>query len=346
MLTSRPFERVSIFVVPQSPLVFLLCHIVVSLYVDDIIVTGSNMEKIETFKEEMKSEFEMTDLGELSYFLGMEVKQNEEGIFLSQENYAQKLLKKFGMQDCKSLSTPLTPHGKTEEGLEKKLEDVTKYLSMIGGMLYLCASRPDIMYASSYLSRYMASPLKQHFQEAKRVLRYIKGTLTYGIHFKRVEEPELVGFSDSDWGGSVEDKKSTSGYVFTIGSSAFCWNSSKQKTVAQSTAEAEYIAVCSAANQAIWLQRLVNEIGFKAEKGVRIFCDNKSAIAIGKNPVQHRRTKHIDIKYHFVREAEQNGKIKLEYCPGEFQVADILMKPLITARFEVLREELGVTMKP
>ncbi|KAG7640275.1 Zinc finger CCHC-type superfamily [Arabidopsis suecica] len=289
--------------------------LVVSLYVDDIIVTGSNVKEIERFKEEMKNEFEMTDLGELSYFLGMEVNQDDEGIFLSQENYAKKLLKKFGMQECKSVSTPLTPHGKTEEVLSEKLEDVTMYRSMIGGMLYLCASRPDIMYASSYLSRYMTSPLKQHLQEAKRVLRYVKGTLTYGIHFKRVEKPELVGFSDSDWAGSVEDKKSTSGYVFTIGSGAFCWNSSKQKTVAQSTAEAEYIAVCSAANQAIWLQRLVNEIGFKAEKGIRIFCDNKSAIAIGKNPVQHRRTKHIDIKYHFVREAEQTGKIKLEYCP-------------------------------
>lgn len=196
--------------------------LVVSLYVDDIIVTGSNMEKIEQFKKEMKSEFEMTDLGELNYFLGMEVIQNEDGIFLSQEKYAKKLLKKFGMQDCKSLSTPLTPHDKKEEVLNEKLEDVTKYRSMIGGILYLCASRPYIMYASSYLSRYMTSPLKQHLQEAQRVLRYVKGTLTYGIHFKRVEEPELVGFSDSDWGGSVEDKKSTSGYVFTIGAGAFC----------------------------------------------------------------------------------------------------------------------------
>ncbi|KAG7599301.1 Integrase catalytic core [Arabidopsis suecica] len=224
---------------------------VVSLYVDDIIVTGSNIKEIEQFKEEMKNEFEMTDLGELSYFLGMEVTQNEEGIFLSQENYAKKLLKKFGMQDCKSLSTPLTPHGKKKEVLKENLEDVTKYRSMIGGLLYLCASRPDIMYASSYLSRYMAAPTMQHYQEAKRVLRYVKGTLNYGIQFKRVEEPELVGFSDSDWGGSVEEKKSTSGYVFTIGSGACCWNSSKQKTVAQSTAEAEYIAICSAANQAI-----------------------------------------------------------------------------------------------
>ncbi|KAL1213173.1 Retrovirus-related Pol polyprotein from transposon RE2 [Cardamine amara subsp. amara] len=214
-----------------------------------------------------------------------------------------------------------------------------------GGLLYLCASRPDLMYASSYLSRYMSSPLNKNYQEAKRVLRYVKGTTKFGVQFERVEEPELHGYSDSDWGGSVEDKKSTSGYVFTLGSAVFCWNSSKQKTVAQSTAEAEYIAVCSAANQAIWLQRLVKEIGFNIEEGVKIYCDNKSAIAIAKNPVQHRRTKHIDIKYHFVREAEKKRVIKLKYCPGESQVADIQTKPLSKSRFEDLREKLGVKMK-
>ncbi|KAL1213897.1 Retrovirus-related Pol polyprotein from transposon TNT 1-94 [Cardamine amara subsp. amara] len=319
--------------------------LVVSLYVDDIIITGSNLNLINKFKDDMKREFEMTDLGELSYFLGMEIIQDEDGMFLSQKKYARRLLEKFGMNECKSLSTPLTTHGKSEKGDYEEFKDVTKYRSIVGGLLYLCASRPDLMYASSYLSRYMAKPLKRHYQEAKRVLRYVKGTTEYGVQFKSTQEPELVGYSDSDWGGSVEDKKSTSGYVFTLGSAVFCWNSNKQKTVAQSTAEAEYIAVCAATNQAIWLQRLVNEVGFKTEKGVKIYCDNKSAIAIGKNPVQHKRTKHIDIKYHFVREAEQKGLIKLEHCPGESQVADIQTKPLTTSRFEDLKMKLGVHTK-
>ena len=174
----------------------------------------------------------------------------------------------------------------------------------------------------------------KHYQEAKRVLRYVKGTSSFGVYFTSVKEPRLVGYTYSDWGGSKEDKKSTSGYVFTLESAMFCWQSSKQQTVAQSTAEAEYIAVCAAANQAVWLQRLFEDFGQKFEGGIPILCDNKSAIAIGKNPVQHRRTKHIEIKYHFVREAEQKGIIELKYCKGDDQLADILTKALGSSRFE------------
>ncbi|XP_024004079.1 uncharacterized protein LOC112081549 [Eutrema salsugineum] len=308
---------------------------IVSLYVDDIIITGNNTQLIEKFKEDMKLEFEMTDLGLLNYFLGMEVIQDDHGIFLSQEKYACKLLEKFGMKNCKSVSTPLTPHGNNHEN-DEEYDEATKYRSIIGGLLYLCASRPDLMFASSYLSRYMAAPLTKHYEEAKRVLRYVKGTSHFGVQFTSVNNPELYGYSDSDWGGSNEDKKSTSEYVFTLGSAVFCWQSSKQQTVAQSTAEAEYIAVCAAANQDIWLQRLLGEIGLDSQDGVLIFCDNKSAIVIGRNPVQHRRTKHIEIKYHFVREAEQKGLIQLKYCEGEVQLADLLTKGLGVSRFEEL----------
>ncbi|CAA7014800.1 unnamed protein product [Microthlaspi erraticum] len=315
--------------------------LIVSLYVDDIIITGNNVRLINSFKENMKNEFEMTDLGLLNYFLGMEVNQDDRGIFLSQEKYANKLIDKFGMKESKSVSTPLTPQGKREEdGIE--YGDPTKYRSIVGGLLYLCASRPDVMYASSYLSRYMSSPHMKHYQEAKRVLRYVKGTSSFGVLFKSAKIPRLIGYSDSDWGGSIEDKKSTTGYVFSLGSAMFCWQSCKQQTVAQSTAEAEYIAVCAATNQAIWLQRLFEDFGLKFEEGIPILCDNKSAIAIGRNPVQHRRTKHIEIKYHFVREAEHKGLIQLEYCKGEDQLADILTKALSVSRFEELRKKLGV----
>lgn len=318
--------------------------LIVSLYVDDIIITGNNSQLIEKFKEDMKLEFEMTDLGMLNYFLGMEIIQDDRGIFLSQEKYACKLLEKFDMKGCKSVSTPLTPNGKKIED-DEEYGEPTKFRSIIGGLLYLCASRPDLMFASSYLSRYMNTPLMKHYQEAKRVLRYVKGTSHFGVQFTSVENPELYGYSDSDWGGSNEDKKSTSGYVFTIGSAVFCWQSSKQQTLAQSTAEAEYIAVCAAANQAIWLQRLLGEIGFETQDGVPIYCDNKSAIAISKNPVQHRRTKHIEIKYHFVREAEHKGLIQLRYCEGEVQLADLLTKAVNLSRFEELRMKLGVKPK-
>jgi len=246
----------------------------------------------------------------------MEIIQDEQGVFLSQEKCACKLSEKFDMKWSKSVSTPLTPHGKDLENSEEYGEP-TKYRSIIGGLLYLCASRPDLMFASSYLSRYMSRPLNKHNQKAKRVLRYVNGTSRYGVQFLSVKNPELHEYWDSDWGGSNEDKKSTSGYVFSLGSTMFCWQSSKQQTVVQSTVEAEYIAICAAANQAIWLQRLPEDIGFDSQEGVPIYCDNKSAIAIGKNPVQHWRTKDIEIKYHFVQEAEHKGLIKLKYCEGK-----------------------------
>jgi len=317
--------------------------LIVSLYVDDLIITGNNTHLINTFKKNMKDEFEMTDLGLLNYFLGMEVNEDDSGIFLSQEKYANKLIDKFGMKESKSVRTPLTPQGKRKgvEGDDKEFADPTKYRSIVGGLLYLCASRPDVI-VSSYLSRYMSSPSIQHYQEAKRVLRYVKGTSNFGVLFTSKETPRLVGYSDSDWGGSPEDKKSTTGYVFTLGSAMFCWQSCKQHIVAQSTAEAEYKAVCAATNQAIWLQRLFEDFGLKFKEGIPILCDNKSAIAIGRNPVQHRRTKHIEIKYHFVREAEHKGLIQLEYCKGEDQLADILTKALSVSRFEDLRRKLGV----
>ncbi|KAL1204544.1 Retrovirus-related Pol polyprotein from transposon RE2 [Cardamine amara subsp. amara] len=318
--------------------------LIVSLYVDDLVITGNSSQLIKKFKEDMKMEFEMTDLGLLNYFLGMEIIQDDQGIFLLQEKYASKLVEKFGMKESKSVSSPLTPNDKKIEN-DEEYDEPSKFRSIVGGLLYLCASRPDLMFASSYLSRYMSAPLMKHYQEAKRVLRYVKGTSHFGVQFTSVENPELYGYSDSDWGGSNEDKKSTSGYVFTLGSAVFCWQSSKQQTVAQSTAEAEYIAVCAAANQAIWLQRLLSDIGFESQEGTSIYCDNKSAIAIGKNPVQHRRTKHIEIKYHFVREAEQKGLIQLKYCQGEVQLADLLTKSLNVSRFEELRKKLGVRSK-
>ncbi|XP_018458977.1 secreted RxLR effector protein 161-like [Raphanus sativus] len=226
---------------------------VVSLYVDDIIIAGNNVYLINTLKENMKNEFEMTDLGLLNYFLGMKVIQDNHGIFLSQKKYANKLIDKFGMKGSKSISTPLTPKGKEVED-DKEYGDPTKYRSNVRGLSYLCTSRPDVMYASSYLLRYMSSPRVKHYQEAKRVLRYVKGTSSFGVLFISVDTPKLIRYSDSDWGGSTKDKKSTSGYAFNLGSAMFCWQSSKQQTVAQSTTEANYISICAATNQAIWLQ--------------------------------------------------------------------------------------------
>lgn len=200
--------------------------LIVSLYVDDLVVTGSNSQLIESFKEDMKKEFGTTYIRLLNYFMGMEIIQDDRGIFLSQEKYATKLVEKFGMNGSKSVRSPLTPNGKNTKD-DEKYDEPTKFRSIVGDLLYLCASRPDLMFASSYLSRYMCEPLMKHYQEAKRVLRYMKGTSNFGVQFTSVENPKLLGYSDSDRGGSNEDKKSTSGYVFTLGSAVFCWKSSK-----------------------------------------------------------------------------------------------------------------------
>ncbi|KAL0300076.1 UNVERIFIED_CONTAM: Retrovirus-related Pol polyprotein from transposon RE2 [Sesamum calycinum] len=163
----------------------------------------------------------------------------------------------------------------------------------------------------------MQSPSQVHYAAAKRILRYLRGTKDFGIWYKSTNDAKLVGYTDSDWAGSVDDMKSTSGYTFSLGSGIFTWASKKQATVAQSSAEAEYIAAAATSNHAIWLRRILEDIGEKQEEPTTIYCDNKSAIAITKNPVQHSRTKHIDIKYHSLREATTRGEIELKYCSTE-----------------------------
>lgn len=178
---------------------------------------------------------------------------------------------------------------------------------------------------------------------AKRVLKYIRGTTDLGIWYMKTGGVNLNGFADSDWAGSIDDMKSTSGYVFTIGTGAICWNAKKQEVVAQSTAEAEYISLAAAANQAVWLRKLLEDLGQNQDSPVDLFCDNKSAIAIAQNPVQHGRTKHINVKFHAIREAEKNLLIKVHHCSTEVQLADLMTKALPPTRLEFLKTRMGMS---
>jgi hypothetical protein len=258
--------------------------------VDDLLITGNNVVLIREIKDELKKDFEMTDLGEMKYFLGMEVDQTKDGIFVCQKRYAKEMLKKFNMENCKSVNTPLVLNSKMMKDDGAKKSDEKVYRSLVGCLLYLTATRPDLMFTVNLLSRYRQEPSEIHFQAAKRVLRYIKGTEDYGISFTKSEKFVLTGFTDSDWAGSADDMKSTSGYAFYAGSSLVCWNSIKQKTVAQSTAEAEYIAATEATNQAIWLRKILNDLKHQQSEATTILCDNQSAVAIVKNPVFHGKT--------------------------------------------------------
>jgi hypothetical protein len=317
----------------------------VSLYVDDLFVTGNNSTMIDIFKAEMMEVFEMTDLGEMSYFLGMEVQQNQLGIFVGQQKYAKEILKKFKMEDCKSMTTPMNLKEKfsKEDGADKVDEAI--YRSLIGCLMYLTATRPDIMHAVSLLSRFMHCASEIHFKAAKRVVRYIKGTLNYGIKFSCAENFELQGYADSDWAGSCDDMKSTSGYCFSFGSGIFSWCSKKQEVIAQSTAEAEYVAATAAANQVLWLRKILADLDMEQREATKVNVDNQAAIAISNNPIFHGKTKHFKLKYYFLREVQKNEELQLIYCKTEDQLADILTKPLPKARFETLRNKIGVCSK-
>ncbi|KAG8479014.1 hypothetical protein CXB51_028903 [Gossypium anomalum] len=317
-------------------------QLIVSVYVDDLLVTRGDQAILADFKTKMHQMFEMFDFGRMTYFLGMEVTQSQEGFFLSQRTFAIKILDKFSMLNCKATSTPVAVGEKLTSQSNSKEVCETTYRSLVGCLLYLTATRPDIMFAVSLLSRFMHCCNEDHFRAAKRVLRYIKGTLSYGMQFCKAKRLRLVGYTDSDWAGSKDDMKSTSGYVFTLGSTIFCWSSKKQNVVAQSTTEAEYVATAGAVNQAIWLRKILTDLNLYQEGATKIYCDNQSAVAIAKNPVFHGRTKHFSIKLHVVREMEQAHEVKLIHCSSEEQLADILTKLLGVTRFLHLRTQMGV----
>ncbi|KAK4258396.1 hypothetical protein QN277_007851 [Acacia crassicarpa] len=315
---------------------------IVCLYVDDMIFTGNNPGMFVEFKKAMTREFEMTDIGEMSYFLGVEVEQREEGIFMSQKKYAQEILNRFRMKDCKPMSTPIEKGTKLTVHSTRKPVNPTLYKSLVGSLRYLTFTRPNIMYAVGLISRYMEQPKQDHFRTAKRILRYIKGTINHGLFYTHSQDSRIVGYSDSDYGGDIDDRKSTSGYAFHIGSAIFSWSSKKQQTVALSSCEAEYMAAAACTCQAIWLKNILNELHQKQEGPVTIYVDNKSAISLAKNPVSHNRSKHIDTKYHFIREQVKNKVVELIYCRTEEQIADIFTKPLKADVFHKLKSMIGM----
>ncbi|CAL2279392.1 unnamed protein product [Prunus armeniaca] len=316
--------------------------LIVSIYMDDIVYTGSNQGMLNEFKRDMKEKYEMTDLGLLHHFLGMGVIQTYSSIFIHQRKYAFSLLNKFGLTDCKFVTTPLVATEKLIKDDGSGATDEENYRKLVGSLLYLTATRPDVMYAASLLARYMHGPSNKHYGTAKRVLRYLKGTLDYGLMYEKGKKAVLMGYCDSDWGGSVEDSKSTSGYAFSFGSGVFSWAFVKQSCVALSTAEAKYVSALEATTQAIWLRFVLEDFGELQADATPLKCDNTSAISITKNPVFHQRTKHIDRRYHFIKDTLQQGVIDLVYCPTKDQVADIFTKALPKERFNYLRDKLGV----
>jgi hypothetical protein len=314
------------------------------VYVDDLIITGGSTREIEAFKNQMKKLFSMSDLGLLSYYLGIEVHQTPGKISLSQSAYAAKVLDKCGMKDCNPTLIPMDPRTKLSKESSNPLVDSTQYRSIVGSLRYLIHTRPDIAHSVGIVSRFMEKPTTEHLAAVKQVLRYVKGTLDHGCIYKKGEEGlKLHGYSDSDNAGDIDDRKSTTGMVFYLGCNPISWCSQKQKGVALSSCEAEYIAASTAACQALWLGRLLADLMKKKKvEPVVLRVDNQSAISLSKNPVLHERSKHIDTRYHFIRDHVDAGRIDVQYVCTNEQLADILTKPLSRLKFQEMRVKIGV----
>jgi len=318
--------------------------LLVGVYVDDLIISGPDVQDIRMFKSEMKKKFSMSDLGFLSYYLGIEVKQDGNGITLCQSSYAAKILEGAGMRNCNSCETPMECRLKLSKLKSGDPINPTEYRSIIGSLRYIVNTRPDLAFAVGVVSRYMEAPGKEHWAAVKHILRYLKGTMGYGCKYERGAElkPILVGYSDSDYAGDPEDRKSTTGIGYFLGSSLVTWASQKQRIVALSSCEAEYVAAAAAACQGIWLNRLIADMLGTKEMTVKLLMDNMSAIVLSKNPVHHDRSKHIDTRYHFLRECIEEGKVEVDHVGTAEQLADLFTKSLGRVKFVELRSALGV----
>ncbi|KAM1425821.1 hypothetical protein TB2_017749 [Malus domestica] len=315
--------------------------LVVLIYVDDLIVTGDSLTEIQRLKGFLHKKFAIKDLGTLKYFLGIEVASSSKGLLLNQRKYILDLLQESKMLEAKPVATPIAC--KEKLGLDGDLLiDVGLYQRLVGKLIYLTITRPDIMHAVSLVSQFMHAPRSIHLQAVRRILRYLKGTVGTGIVMRKIGNAHIVGYTDADWGGSKIDRRSTTGYCTFVGGNLVTWKSKKQSVVARSSAEAEYRAMASTTCELIWLQGLLNDLGFKRTLPMPLFCDNQAAIYIASNPVFHERTKHIEMDCHFVREKTQSDVIQPVFVRSTDQLADIFTKGLSRVQFNTLLVQLGL----
>ncbi|GJY00221.1 retrovirus-related pol polyprotein from transposon TNT 1-94 [Tanacetum coccineum] len=315
--------------------------LLVQIYVDDIIFVASTPELCDLFSKIMCSKFKMSMMGKISFFLGLQISQSPRGIFINQSKYALESLKKYGFDSCDPVDTPMVEKSKLDEDKEEKAVDLSHYHSMIGTLLYLTASRPDLQFSICMCARYQARPTKKHLNAVKRIFRYLKGTVNWGLWYPKDSSIALTSFADADHAGCQDIRRSTSGSMQFLGDRLISWSSKRQKSAAISSTEAEYIALSDCCAQILWMRSQLTDYGFGFKK-IPMYCDNKSAIALCCNNVQHSRSKHIDIRFHFIKEHVENGVIKLYFVNTEYQLADIFTKALGRERIEFLINKLGM----
>ena len=319
---------------------------ILGIFVDDGIVCSTNANKLEDILQYLDNVFKITR-GDMGYYIGLEVYQSPQPgiIFLHQHRYIQHTLERFGMADSYSVSTPSDPNVILSQiPDDSENTDVLRvpYKEAIGCLMFISLlTRPDITYAVNNAAKFCENPRNIHWTTVKRILRYLKGTSNFGLIYQRQSgNTRLTGFCDADYGGDIDTRRSRSGYFFKLGASLIAWSSQGQKCTAQSTTEAENIAACMATKEAIWLRRLLSSIGFTQTAPTPLFRDNQSAIRLVKNHEYHKRTKHIDIQYHFIKEKFEQGEIDISYIPTTQQLADIMTKALSRDKFEMFRTSL------
>lgn len=317
-----------------------------TVYVDDILCFFNNEETALMIKKKLNEKFHMKDLGEAKCCIGFKISQNigQNEITLDQSVYIKKILARFNMSDCKSVYTPCDPNVQLKNANnEKEIMKNIMYRELIGCLLYLSQStRPDIAYIVNQLSRYNNRATTQHWIAAKRVLRYLKGTINTKLTFKK-NNNNIIGYCDADWATDTEDRRSCSGYIFIFQGAAISWCSKRQSTIALSSTEAEYMSLATATQEAIWLKQLEEDF-FPSMSCIPItmYCDNQSAIRISGNDMYHARSKHIDVRYHFVRERIANNQVAVKYMSTQDMLADALTKGLHRPKHQFFSKAMGL----
>jgi histone deacetylase 1/2 len=314
------------------------------VYVDDIILISSSDAAADRLVSVLSGDFAVKDLGALHYFLGLEVSRSSAGLTLTQQKYSLDLLRRAGMLKCKHATTPMSATDRLSalDGDPLSPDDATEYRSLVGGLQYLTITRPDVSYAVNRVCQYLHAPRTSHWSAVKRILRYICLTASYGLLLQPAPSCELSAFSDADWAGSPDDRRSTGGYAVFFGPNLIAWNARKQATVSRSSTEAEYKAVANATAELIWVQSLLRELGVSQDQPPVLWCDNIGATYLSSNPVFHARTKHIEVDYHFVRERVAQKLLRIKFISSKDQLADIFTKPLPQPQFVGCRRNLNL----
>jgi len=311
--------------------------------VDDVLVAGNSLQGIQEVKSKLMGAFKTRDLGDLKYFLGIKITRDNGIMYLNQGSYLRKLLRKFKMENCAPVKTPMLLHG-TSLIESKPINGEKPYRELIGSLMYACmATRPDICAAVNYFSQYQSNPLEEHWKGLKRILRYIQGTLDLSLCYTNQSKSPLAGYADADFANG-SDRKSVTGFVIDVFGNLVSWCTRKQRTVALSTTEVEFVSLATASAEVLWVKMLLGNLGLPLKDPIPVYEDNQSCIHSSKSWDQ-RRMKHIDVKYNFVRDLQEEKIFHVQYISTHDQKADIMTKPLAPEFFNKHRSSLGLTIK-